>query len=537
MSVDVGADVAIARRAFKQVWMSATVWAVVFGGTVASSALTYVSSFPDQASRQQLAARTSGDAGISILLGPVSAIDTVGGYTVYKCYVFLTTIGAIWGLLSATRLLRGEEDAGRWQLVLAGGTRAPRATAATVAALGAAVGVVLGGTTLITLLAGRDPDLAFGPGETVLYGLSVVIAPAVFVAVGALTSQLSRSRRLATGLGMGVFGVAFVVRMIADSGPSTRWLLWFTPFGWTERMRPFTENDAGPLVVAGATVFALVVATTLLASRRDAGAGVLASRDVVPPRPFGLRTPLGLALRLELPVLIAWCAGAAAAAFTFGVIAKVASGAVPSSISDILEKFGGHGSFVRQYFGVAFLFLATVVALLPASQVGAASEEETSGRLVNVLVRPARRASVLGGRLALSGVGIVGAGVLGGLAGWLGAKTQGVAPGLRTMVGAGLNVVPTALLVLGVGAVVVAVAPRAATRAVYGVVIWSLLIDLLGSMISSLTWLGHASLFHYMARVPAEDPDPATVAITLVAAAALCVLAMMVFERRDVETG
>ena len=85
------------------------------------------------------------------------------------------------------------------------------------------------------------------------------IAPAVFVGVGALTSQLGRSRRVATGLGMLVFGVAFVVRMIADSGPSTRWLLWLTPFGWTERMRPFTDNDWRPLVLAGASVVVALV--------------------------------------------------------------------------------------------------------------------------------------------------------------------------------------------------------------------------------------------------------------------------------------
>ena len=105
-----------------------------------------------------------------MLLGPVSAIDTVGGYTVYKGFVFLTTIGAIWGLLIATRLLRGEEDAGRWQLVLAGRARAARATGATLAACFAAVGVIFVGTTLVTLLAGRDPDLDFGAGATIVYG-------------------------------------------------------------------------------------------------------------------------------------------------------------------------------------------------------------------------------------------------------------------------------------------------------------------------------------------------------------------------------
>ena len=111
------------------------------------------------------------------------------------------------------------------------------------------------GTTVLTLLAGRGtPTSGSAVGETVLYGSSLVLAAAVFVGVGALTSQLGRTRRLATGLGMAVFGVAFVVRMIADSGPSTQWLLWLTPFGWTERMRPFTDNDPRPLVLAAVIV-------------------------------------------------------------------------------------------------------------------------------------------------------------------------------------------------------------------------------------------------------------------------------------------
>jgi ABC-2 type transport system permease protein len=535
--VSSSADVAVARRTFKQVWIGAAIWAVVFGGTIAASAQTYVTSFPDVASRQQLAASTAGDTGMAILLGPVSAIDTVAGYTVYKCYVFLTTIGAIWGLLAATRLLRGEEDSGRWQLVLAGGTRASRATVATLAALGAAVAVVFGGCTLFTLLAARNPDVAFGVGATLLYASSIAIAPAVFVAVGAFTSQLSRSRRLATGLGMGVFGFAFVVRMIADSGPTTRWLLWFTPFGWTERMRPFTGNDARPLVLAVASVVILVGASTLSASRRDAGAGALASRDVSPPRDFGLRSPSRLAVRLELGVLAAWCAYAAAAGFAFGIVSKVATGAVPTSISDTLDKFGVHGSFVRQYFGVAFLLVATVVALLPASQIGAAAGEETSGRLVHVLAQPTRRFSVLGGRLALAAGAVATSGLLGGVAAWLGAKTQGVDPGFGRMLVAGLNVVPTALLVLGIGAFVLARFPRAATRTVYGVVVWSLLIDLLGSMISGISWLEHLSLFRYMALAPAQDPSAPTIGITLAIAGALCVASTIVFDRRDVATG
>jgi ABC-2 type transport system permease protein len=530
-------EAAIIGGTLRRTWVAASVWALVFGGTVASSALTYVSSFPDQASRRQLAATTGGDRGLAILLGPIAAVDTVGGYTVYKCFAFLTTIGAVWGLLAATRHLRGEEDAGRWQLVLAGGTRASRATVATLAGLGVAVGILFAATTAITLLIGRNPDLGFGPGETVLYGASLAVAPAVFVAVGAFTSQLGRSRRVATGLGMGCLAVAFVVRMIADAGPGARWLLWLTPFGWTERMRPLTENDPLPLALAGVSVAGLVITSTVLAGRRDAGAGLLSSRDVARPRPFGLRSPTRLAVRLELPVLLAWCVGAVAAALALGFIAKVATGPVPGSMGDTLDRFGVHGTFVRQYFSVAFLLVATVVALMPAGQIGAASDEETSGRLVHLLSRPTRPRSILAGRLAVAGAAIVAAGLLAGLAAWAGAKVQGVDPGLARMVGAGINVVPTALVVLGIGAVVLALAPRAAAPAVYAVVVWSLIVYLFGSLVSGAGWLGALSLFHYMALAPAQTPDAVSVGLTVLAAVALCVLAALIVERRDVQVG
>jgi hypothetical protein len=39
-----------------------------------------------------------------------------------------------------------------------------------------------------------------------------------------------------------------------------------------------------------------------------------------------------------------------------------------------------------------------------------------------------------------------------------------------------------------------------------------------------------------MALAPAEDPDPVTVVVTVLAAVALCVLATLIFDRRD-ETG
>src|SRR5262249_47486358 len=155
----------------------------------------------------------------------------------------------------------------------------------------------------------------------------------------------------------------------------------------------------------------------------------------------GLGSPTRLALRLDLPGLTAWFVGSIATGFAFGMIAKVVNGVVSSSVSDTPDKFGGGGTdFVLRFFGGAFLLRATVVALIPVAELGAAADDEPSGRLFSLLAQPVRRVSVLGGRIAIAVVAIVATAVLTGLAAWLGAKSQGVEPGFGRMIGAGLNV-------------------------------------------------------------------------------------------------
>jgi hypothetical protein len=166
--------------------------------------------------------------------------------------------------------------------------------------------------------------------------------------------------------------------------------------------------------------------------------------------------------------------------------------------------------------------------------VRASVDEEMSGRLTQVLAQPARRATLFAGRVVIGGVAVLAAGVIAGLFAWLGAKLQGVDPGFGRMLGAGTNLVPTALVVFGIGAVVRSIAPRLATAAVYGVVGWSYVADLLGSLVDGTRWLQHASVFRYMALAPAESIDATAVAVTLLVAAALLASATLLFVRRDI---
>ena len=424
--------------------------AVAFGVTVAATASSYVSSFPSVASRHELAVSTGRDSGLAVLLGPVTSLDTVGGYTVYKLFVFLTTIAALWSLLAATRLLRGEEDAGRWQLVLAGNTRAAHATAATLVGLGAAIGVVAATVSIFTWLAGRDGDIGFGVGDSLVYAGSIAVPAVVFAAVGAVTAQLGKTRRVAAGIGVAVLAVSFVLRMIADSGSGTRWIAWTTPFGWSENVHPFTRNDLVPFVPAALTVVALGVLAIVLAAHRDAGDGIVSSRDDVAPRAFGLRSPAGLAARLELPMLGAWCGGVFAAGLAFGIVAKAATSA-SSSLRDTLDKFDVAGPSPRSTAGWrSSSWRPSSPSFPPRSSV----PQATKSRVVAWSTSSWRPSAAPHGwpdACCSAQVLSSSAALLAGSGFWIGAAAQGVHLGLLDMLGAGANVIPTALLALGLG--------------------------------------------------------------------------------------
>ena len=530
--------ITIAVHGLRRLWKGALAIGITSGAVAASSGLSYASNYPTRASRLAVASGLRGATGMSVLFGQIDRIDTVGGYTAYKSYVFLTTLGAIWAMLATTRVLRGEEELGRWQLVLAGRTTAAKATRATVGAVGACLGLVFVSTSAVVYAAGRKPTLGFGLVGSAIFGAATVLAPAVFAGVAAVAAQLARTRRLATMIATSMFAAAFVLRMIGDTNRSSRWVLWTTPLGWAELVHPLTSNDPMPIVAAAGAAVLLMAAAVALASRRDVGGGMLDSRETTAVRPFGLRSTLSLAARLDAGVLAAWAAGIGAVSLVFGIVAKAAANSLAgsSTATSTLTKLGATGSGPRQYLGVVFLLTGAVLALMPAGQVAAARREEASGRLALILAGPTRRSRWLGERVALTAVVLLAFGVLAGTATWLGAVSQGVHVGLGSTVLAGLNLVPAPLLALALGSLVLAVAPRGASAAVYVVVGWSLIIDLLGSLVSGLGPLTRLSLFHYVALAPAQHANGTETAITMALAVLIAIVAVAVFGRRDLHT-
>ena len=86
---------------------SGALWGLIFGCYVAAQTLAYTSAYRTQASRDELTRSFGTNVGLNALIGPARAINTVAGFASWRALGILSLLGAIWGLLTSTRLMRG----------------------------------------------------------------------------------------------------------------------------------------------------------------------------------------------------------------------------------------------------------------------------------------------------------------------------------------------------------------------------------------------------------------------------------------------
>ncbi len=525
----------IARVTARTAVRSGIVWGVVFGLYIATQSLTFATSYKTLASRRLLMRQFGTNAGISALVGPANRIDTVPGFTAWKCLTILAIIAAVWGLLTSTKMTRGEEDAGRWELLLVGATTATRAARQALVGLAAGAAAMFALIAVITIAVGRSAKVGIAARSATYFALAIASAALMFLAVGAFCAQLSTSRRQAAGVASVVLGASYALRMLADSSNGLAWLRWSTPLGWIENLQPLTDPRPVALVPIALLVAVVTYATLFLARRRDLGAGLLSDRSTIASVRRLPTTTLGLSIYSSRATLLAWAGGIVAYGLLLGGIAK-SGGKIITSSPSLRAAFARLGvSGAEAYLSVALLIMAVLLAFVALGQVSAARKEESSGQLENLLVRPLLRATWLAERIGIGVAVTLTGGLLAGLATWLGAVSDRAPVHFVSLLDAGLNVAFPALLLLGLGILVLGVAPRLVSVVTYSTFVWFLLIEILGSVVDLNHWILDLSAFHQMAASPGVAvnwPVNAVLAALTVLSATLGVAA---FRRRDLK--
>lgn len=525
----------VARQVARRAARSGALWGLIFGFFIFLQTHAYTSTYKTHASRDQLARAYGSNTAMNALLGSERGVNTVAGFADWRFVGILSVLGSIWGLLMSTRLMRGEEEAGRYDLLLAGQTTRRHAAGQALAGLGAGLLALFVLTALGAVVTGRSPSVGFSLGRCLYFSVTLVAGAAMFLAIGALASQLASTRRRATAMAGVVIGLAYALRMVADTNQGLHWLMWLSPLGWIEETRPLTDPDPVALLPVLVLLIAVTAATLHLAGTRDAGAASWPGRDSAQPHLALLGGSAGLAVRLTRPVAIGWLSAVAAFAVIIGTTAESAAKDATGSqgVSQAIGRLGGHGSLVADDLGLTFLILALLIALISAGQITAMRTEEADGYLENLLVRPVRRTSWFAGRLGLSSLVVLAAGLLAGIGAWAGAASQHSGVRFGSLVTAGLNVVPPGLFLLGLGALVLGAGPRRTASVVYGYLAWSFLVEFAGGVVHTSHWLLDTSVFFHMVPAPATTPDWSSMAVITGLGVLGAVLGGILLCRRD----
>ena len=431
------------------------------------------------------------------------------------------------------RHTRGDEDAGRLELVGAGAVgRSAALTAGMLTALLANLGVAL--LVAVGLVVGGLPGL-----DSLAFGLGVAAAGCVFTAVTALAAQLAGSRRPAIGIVTSVLALAYLLRAVGDAAHAGSWatsLSWLSPIGWSQQLRPYGPLHWWVLVIPVLVAVAVTAAAYAFAGRRDLGTGLLPVRPGPPVAGAGLRGPLGLAWRLQRGTLLAWAAGFAVYGLVVGGLAAGIGGLVGTNTAarDLFIKLGGHTGLVNALLAAMMGFMGVAASIYAVQAALRLRGEEAGDRAEPVLAAAAGRIRWAWSHLVFAVAGPVVLMLLVGLTTGLvyGAQSGDMGRALGQLLGSALAQVPAVWVLTGIAVALFGLVPRWSAAA-WGALVTFLVLTELGSLVNLSRWVADISPYTHVPKLPGGVFTAVPLLWLAFTAAALTAVGLAAFRHRD----
>ncbi|KHO22532.1 ABC transporter [Mycolicibacterium setense] len=457
-----------------------------------------------------------------MLGGPMFGVNEtdLGVMMANELTLTLTIATSILAILTVIRHTRAEEENGTAELVLSSVVGRYARTAAALILVGGLNAVLALTMTLAMASTG------FGILDTAAMCLGITGVAMVFGAVAAVTAQLWRQARTASGAAMAVLALAALVRgagdVIDNSGSA---LSWFSPIAWAQQMRPFVDLRWWPFGLLVILTVALMAVAAVLERRRQYDAGTIASSGEKPDAPT-ITGPLRLHVALQRGQTIGWATGLFVAGLVFGSMTKALLDAAETNelIARLLSTTGNDGIYTTMT-----QFLAAAACAYVASAVLRVYTDEQNGLGEPVLAGAVSRWRWLLGAVCCA---VAGAAILmfcAGLGNGLGAGLTLGEPGtIIRLTLAALAYLPALAVVGSIAALAVALrAPWIAWLAVTFVITTLYL----GALLRLPRWLLDLSPVG-QTTVPSSFPATALV-VMIVAATVLAAVAGWIYRNRD----
>lgn len=509
------------RLALRRDRVRLSVWIVALTSMMiyAPSAIRFA--YPDEAQRQARVELMKTPAAI-IMGGPMFGGNEtdLGAMMANELMLTLIVAASILAIMTVMRHTRAEEESGAAELVLSSVVgRYARTSAALIVVAG--VNAVLAVTMTVAMA-----STGFGVVDTAAMCVGVTAVAMVFGAVAAVTAQLWRQSRTATGAAMGTLALAVLVRGVGDvidnSGSA---LSWFSPIAWAQQMRAFVDLRWWPLLLLVALTAALTGLAAVLESRREYDDGTMPSTGER-PNARAITGVVGLHLTLQRGQTLGWAVGIFLGGLAFGSMTKSLMDAAEGNelIQRVFAQQGNDGVYTTMT-----QFLAAAATAYVVGAVLRVYHDEENGLGEPVLAAAVSRWHWLLGAVASAVLGSVVLMVLAGLGNGLGAGLTLGEPGtVARLTVAGLAYVPAMAVMAGVGALAVALKRPWIGWLGVGLVVVSLY---LGALLRLPQWLLDLSP---VGRTTAPMSYPwLSLAVMILVAAGLTALAGVLYRRRD----
>jgi ABC-2 type transport system permease protein len=289
------------------------------------------------------------------------------------------------------------------------------------------------------------------------------------------------------------------------------------------------------LVAAAAVVAAAAAA---LASVRDLNAGLVPERPGPPRAARSLRSPLGLAWRVQRTALAGWVAGGLIYGAVFGSIASGIGSLLGSGagVKNAITRLGGQASLTDAYLAAVMMIMGLVAAAYAVSAVLRLRSDETAQRAEPLLATGASRMGWAAAQLVLAfgGAAVVLAAV--GLGSGLsyGARAGDVGGQLPRLLGAALAQLPAALAVSAVAVAVFGLLPRQCVAAGWAALALAAVLALFGPTLRLAQPIQDISPFTHSPKLPGGTVSAQPLAWLVLAAVVLAAAGLIGLRRRDI---
>ncbi len=496
---------ALVRQRLRRDRWQLTVWLLSIAALAAFSAASVQQTYASAAGRDQVIRLAISDPTILVLRGLPQG-STLPALIFFEIFTFLALMAGLMNTFLAVRHSRAEEESGRAELVASTPAGRLLPTAATVV-YAVLVDVALAIITSLGFLATGLPA-----GGSFVAGAAVGGAGLAFFGVGLLLAQVMSTSRGANGYAAAVVIAAYLLRGIGDAmgtpiGDGTHlraaWPSWLSPIGWGEQTAAWTADAWWPILLQVGFAAVLVVGVFGLQAVRDSGAGLVPERAGRATASPTLSGAVGLAWRLQRPVVIGWTVGGALGGLLAGALGSAINSSLASNpdlagIREAMRRIGAGGSGpLTELFISAILSIVGVLAAACAVQsVVRLRQEEQSGTAEVMLATPLSRVRWLFSHV---GVGVVAVlAVL--LAAALTAGLSAIAAGEDTsMIGhafaAASAQAPVALVYLGALTLLFVLLPSWTVPVGWAALGLGAFVGIFGGLIQLPDWIRHLSPF------------------------------------------